>query len=236
MTNNKRLSIWSLAIVLLAFAVLVALGGWQLQRLAWKEALIAKVEAQMSLPAAPLPETLDDPASWDFRRVSLAGEYLHGDAAMLYPRVKNGKPGYHLLTPFRRVSGGIVIIDRGWTDVQWVPEPAGLTQIEGVARVPVRPRHAPENVPIKAMYYWPDVNALAREAQLDTPLPLVVHIPLQPEGVYPAGSAVVPDMPNNHRQYAAFWFTMAGVMLVMFALFCYSGRKEEKRVSYHGSL
>jgi surfeit locus 1 family protein len=40
---------------LLAFVVLIGLGTWQLQRKAWKEGLIAALDAQLAAPPIALP-------------------------------------------------------------------------------------------------------------------------------------------------------------------------------------
>ena len=69
--------LWATAATL-SFVALVALGTWQLERLAWKRDLIARPrEAQLAAPAAPLPTTADDWQAWDFRPVKVQGEFRH---------------------------------------------------------------------------------------------------------------------------------------------------------------
>ena len=41
---------------LVAFAILVALGMWQLERLAWKEGLVAPIDSGLKKEPAPLEE------------------------------------------------------------------------------------------------------------------------------------------------------------------------------------
>src|SRR5438105_15141039 len=65
--------------VLLAFAALISLGVWQLQRKAWKEALIAAMSerlaaAPVDLPAPELWPSLN-PDNAEFRRVRLRAEF-----------------------------------------------------------------------------------------------------------------------------------------------------------------
>ena len=50
-----RPRLWPTLATLLALIVLLCLGTWQLQRLAWKQDLIAHAEAQLAAPALPLP-------------------------------------------------------------------------------------------------------------------------------------------------------------------------------------
>ena len=63
-------------VVFLALLVLLGLGTWQMQRLAWKEALIAEREAGRAMPAAALPAqftTAAEAKSFDFRTVTVNG-------------------------------------------------------------------------------------------------------------------------------------------------------------------
>ncbi len=46
----------------IATAILVGLGVWQLQRLQWKLALIAEVESHMTAPPLPLSQALKNAA------------------------------------------------------------------------------------------------------------------------------------------------------------------------------
>ena len=71
-----------LAALALAATGFVALGIWQVQRLHWKRALVARVDGRIHAPAQPPPP----PASWpgvsaardEYRHVVLRGRYLAG--------------------------------------------------------------------------------------------------------------------------------------------------------------
>ena len=52
---RKRGVVLPLLFLGLALAVLVALGTWQLERKAWKEALIAELDGKLAAPATNLP-------------------------------------------------------------------------------------------------------------------------------------------------------------------------------------
>ena len=58
-------------VVLICLAILIGLGVWQLQRLKWKEGLLARVAALQSAPARPLDQALKAGGDLDFTRVSL---------------------------------------------------------------------------------------------------------------------------------------------------------------------
>ena len=71
-----------------ALAILLGLGFWQLDRLAWKESLIARVEARTKAPAVPLaPEREWSKFSADndeYRRVTVSGRFHHDKEAHVY--------------------------------------------------------------------------------------------------------------------------------------------------------
>ena len=76
-----RPRLWLTVLSLTAFALLIVLGVWQIERRAWKLALIDRVEQRVHAPAQPIPS----PATWptvsaandEYRHVSVTGRFLH---------------------------------------------------------------------------------------------------------------------------------------------------------------
>ena len=75
--QSFRPRLWPTVAMLAALALLLALGTWQMQRLHWKEALIAEREAQLTASPELLPARAEDWQAWEFRRVRAAGEFRH---------------------------------------------------------------------------------------------------------------------------------------------------------------
>lgn len=138
----------------LALFVLVSLGNWQVDRLAWKEDLIARVRERPQ--SEPLDFRHDDlaeigePGSFlesnEYRPVILTGSYQPDEEVLVFtslsrPRGKFGGPGYWVLTPFvTPPSGAIVLVNRGFvpdgrTDSYAAP-PTGEVTIKGLVRAP----------------------------------------------------------------------------------------------------
>ena len=204
---------------LLILAVLVGLGTWQVQRLAWKSGLLAHIEAQMQKPPVPMPEKIDDPSEWEYRRVTLAGSFLYDREFLVKPRTLDGANGYHMLVPFRRASGGAVMVNRGWISDALMPKavrPPGLIQIEGIVQLPHHTSFTPPNAPEKNDWYWADIEAMAAAAKLKNVAPVIVNIASKEPGVYPAGGKVEANISNNHMQYAIFWYVMALISQIIF--------------------
>src|SRR5436309_1204727 len=69
-------------------ALLIALGTWQIERKAWKEALIDAMSRRLAADPGELAPRESwsrlDPADAEFRWVRFAGEFLHDQEALVY--------------------------------------------------------------------------------------------------------------------------------------------------------
>lgn len=98
-------------------AIAFYLGSWQVQRLEWKNKLIASCESRLAYRPVPLPKsfTPDMCENWEYRRVILKGSFKHDEEMFVGPRVRNGQKGYLLFTPFiRKDTGQKLLVERGW--------------------------------------------------------------------------------------------------------------------------
>lgn len=202
-----------------AFSILIGLGVWQVQRLEWKRGLLAEVEAQAALPPQPLPEDVD-PGQWAFRRASVTGVFLHDREIVLRPRLRDGQAGVELVTPLRRVSGGVILINRGWlrdVDLGKAERPLGTVAVSGLVRGGFKKGFfTPANDPDKGQWFWEDIGAMT--TGLDSVLPVILYA-AEGDGKILKGGGGVPQLANNHLSYAVFWFTMALVLIVIYILF-----------------
>ena len=206
---------------LLTFAFLAGLGVWQVQRLHWKTALLDKIHTRMAQASAPLPEKIKNPQNWEFRRVSMAGRYLSGHDFLLMPRTYHGQNGFYMIVPFLRLSGGTVLVNRGWVSKALLPKvtrPQGIVELHGIITLPHKNSFTPSNVPQKNEWYWPDIQAMARTAHLQNVAPVIFTLDKTPAGVYPVGGRARTRFPNHHLQYSIFWFLMALASQVAFVL------------------
>lgn len=108
----------------LTFSCFVALGTWQLYRLQWKLALIARVEQRVHAPAVAAPGPTVWPgfnaAANEYRHVRVTGSFLCQLTTRVYASTALGA-GYWVITPIRDPNGSIVLINRGFVPTQ----PAG---------------------------------------------------------------------------------------------------------------
>lgn len=204
---------------LLGAAVLVSLGVWQVQRLAWKEAVLAAIDARIAAEPGPLPMR-PDPETDEYAPVSVDG-VLTGPELHVLVGVRDFGAGYRLIQPFE-VEGEAgprrIMVDRGY-----IPLAAeAALRSEGPARLignlhwpDEMDRYIPEPDLDRGIWFARDVAAMA--AVLETePVLLVVR-----QQVAGPGGGITPlpldssTIPNNHLGYAITWFSLAVLWLVM---------------------
>ena len=105
---------WPSLTTVLALAVLVAMGTWQLERLESKRGLIAEMTQRMAGPARALPPPPVDAAMLRYRPIRLEGRFRHDRELYLEARSHQGRAGLHLVTPLVLDDGRVVLVDRGW--------------------------------------------------------------------------------------------------------------------------
>lgn len=227
----RKVPLAAALVTALAFAFLVGLGVWQLQRLAWKEAIIARIAARANAAPQPPPPRAEwaalRPDDYDYRRVRVSGRFVQGKVARVFrPSAPGGTsgegPGYVFLAPFE-TKDGIVVVNRGFAPLARADDvaapPAGETQVEGLMRPP-EPRNAftPPDTPEKGLWYTRDGPAIAAALGFAQAAPFTIDADRVPGVALPRGGATEISFPNNHLSYALTWFGLAATLLVVFGL------------------
>lgn len=197
-----------------------ALGVWQLQRLAWKSALTARVEARLQAPPVDPPSGAGWSADLAYTRVRVGGVFHHELETPVQAVTERG-PGWWILTPLETPQGW-VLINRGWAppDLKRAgTRPRGLAEgyvvVEGLLRTS-EPGGAflRSNAPTQGRWYSRDVAAIARTRGLAGPvLPYFVDASASAAGGVPVGGLTVVRFRNDHLAYAATWFGLACLSL-----------------------
>lgn len=212
----------ALLFVALAFAGFTALGLWQVQRLHWKHALIARVDSRIHAAAVPAPARAHWPAvtaeSGEYRRVFAQGRFLQGRDTRVQALTELGA-GFWILSPLRTSAGDIVLVNRGFvpddeSDAIAAP-PSGEVRIEGLLRVDEpNGRVLRRNDPANERWYSRDVAAIARKRGLEGVAPYFIDADALPgtDG-WPRGGMTVVKFRDHHLQYALTWFALAALCL-----------------------
>jgi surfeit locus 1 family protein len=227
---------------LIGAALLSGLGIWQLQRLHWKESVLAQISARLDAPAASLPAretwTSLDPDDYDYRHVFLRGTFDHTKESWLFRASATGAagdgPGYEILTPFKLADGSLVIVNRGFVPAE-LQDPAkrkagqvaGETVITGLMRRPeARNWFTPADEPEKNLWFTRDPAALAARWELAGVAPFSIDADAtENPGGWPKGGATVLKIPNNHLSYALTWFALAATLIAVAGVFMARGGK-----------
>jgi cytochrome oxidase assembly protein ShyY1 len=189
-------------VVLLAVALMVRLGFWQLHRLHEKEALLARYQANQAKPPLPLAALTPADESALYRRTSA---YCLNVAAWRTgaARAADGTSGWRHIAACRTgAEGPGILVDMGISADAAAPAWKGG---------PVRGRltWAPDSQPWMARLFMPGPPP-ARTPMIvsDSPAP----------GLKPTAPPDPADIPNNHLSYAVQWFLFAGVALIIYGV------------------
>lgn len=233
-TTPHRFPWAALILGIAGIAILLALGTWQVKRLAWKEGLLAAIAERTHSGPRPLADIE--------RQFAETGdvEYWPVEAEGMFDQAKerhflatyDGASGFYVYTPLRLADGRFVLVNRGFVpydrkDPAKRPQGqvAGPVEIVGLARNPLVEKPSsmvPDNDPAKNIFYWKDRDVMAATAGLPAGagiVPIFIDADNSPNaGGLPVGGVTIIDLPNNHLQYAVTWYGLAlallGVLLV----------------------
>jgi surfeit locus 1 family protein len=229
----RRIPIGLTITSILAFAVLIGLGVWQVHRLAWKQDLLARVAALRGAPARPIGEILHLAARGqdvEYRRVKVDCLAPVASTRPVYRyALRDGQVGWRLMgicgLEGQPYDG--VLLDRGLVSqfagamtpsAATFPEPGAVV---GILRSPggkplLGPAETSSAAGIRVFRVLDKaaVASVASQNHVTRPAPYILAVESEvpaPSGVAPA--ALPEDIPNNHFVYALTWFALAGVLL-----------------------
>ncbi|MCC5974604.1 MAG: SURF1 family protein [Rubellimicrobium sp.] len=197
-----------LTLGLVGVAILLALGIWQVQRLGWKEGILAEIEARIAEAPVALPGA-PDPVADRYLPVIVSGA-LGGQEAPVLVSLKDAGPGFRIISALTSGDRRVMV------DLGFVPE-AGKDASRMAPEVTITGNlHWPDEVDrwtpapdaARGIWFARDVAVLA-EALGTEPVLIVAReiagadlgvrtLPVSTDGI-----------PNNHLNYAITWFLLA---------------------------
>jgi surfeit locus 1 family protein len=219
---------------LVGVAVLIGLGFWQLQRMEWKEGVIARIEARTERRPATLERALvlvSERPNPSYFPVRVEGLFHHDRERYLYALSLTGEPGWHVIVPLETVSGDVILVDRGFVP-EALCDPAtrpdgqikGVVGVTGLIRTPEKPSLLiPDNDPEANQWFSRDLLAMTQSM---FPGGTVQVAPFFLEakksdvpGGWPRGGETRLTLTNNHLQYALTWFCLAIALVAIYAAY-----------------
>ncbi|MDR7039949.1 surfeit locus 1 family protein [Methylobacterium sp. BE186] len=205
---------------LAAFAILVGLGTWQVQRRTWKLDLIARVDARIhAAPAAPPAREAWAAIGTDdaYRRLRVRGLFLH-DRETLVQAVTELGGGFWVLTPLETPDGDRFLINRGFVPPERRDAATraqgqfpGETTVTGLLRLS-EPGGAflRSNDPAGGRWFSRDVAAIAQARGLGDVAPFFIDADASANpGGLPVGGLTIIAFRNDHLVYALTWYALA---------------------------
>jgi len=218
-------------VVLIALGILLSLGTWQVERLHWKEGLLADIaerRAAEPVPLAAVEAMQATGADLEYRRVSVTGSFDHTRERHFFSTFE-GQTGFYVYTPMTLADGRILFVNRGFVPFDLKPaekraagEVAGEQTVTGYVRLPLAGKPSslvPDNDVPKNIFYWKDLWTMASSTGLDrsaiVPLFVDVDASVQNPGGWPRGGVTQFDLPNSHLQYAFTWYGLAAALVAV---------------------
>jgi surfeit locus 1 family protein len=206
-----RRMIFPLLLGIAGTAVLVSLGLWQLQRLDWKEGVLAQIESRIGAAPVAIPAT-PEPERDLYLPVTAQGD-LGAEALHVLVSTRDQGAGHRIISVLELEDGRRVMVDEGYvrTGGDLRPGPAEGVTVTGNLHWPDEvDRWTPEPDLSEGLFFARDVPAMA--AALGTEPVLVIARAV--EGTAPRAQPLpvtAEGIPNDHLGYAIQWFGLAAV-------------------------
>jgi len=220
-----RRTIFILIIGLIGIAVLLSLGIWQVQRLAWKEGILAEIDAKIEgAPSAlPLSPTVQ---AHKYQPIEVSGRFLDTRIRVLVSQKLIGA-GYRIIQPFQ-TDGRVILVDRGFVKIDQTEDLRNdQATILGNLHWPEEvDQYTPEPDLTRDIWFARDVPKLAAALNADPILVIAREITPSSEKVSPIPISSS-GIPNDHLQYAITWFSLVAVWAGMSGLFLFGTRRRK---------
>ncbi|MBY5358894.1 SURF1 family protein [Rhizobium leguminosarum] len=232
-TPRRRLPVFTGILVLIALAILISLGTWQVERLHWKEGLIADIAARQAASPVPLADIEAMAAAGgdiEYRKVTATGRYINNKERHFFATWR-GQTGFYVYTPLELADGRMLFVNRGFVpfddkepEMRMQGQLTDQQTVTGLARekLPGKPSWVvPDNDVAKNIFYWKDLDVMAESVGLEKASVIAFFVDADstpnPAGL-PIGGVTQVDLPNDHLQYAFTWYGLAAVLLVVVAV------------------
>lgn len=237
---TKRFPIGLTIAVAIVLSICVGLGVWQLQRLKWKEGVLADREALRTATARPLIPALTkakaDPEALDMVRVEIECAGLSQAPFEELYGLAQGQMVTRLVSPCKLEGApyDAILVDRGFVLDTVSGRPAVIagdtypSHVVGVLSSPTAALTAPTGTvdvvasaaaTDKKLWMGRDIPGMAAALGVKNPAPYYLFAETSTN---PDWKALVPGMPpvvirNNHLSYAFTWFGLAAVLVAIYA-------------------
>lgn len=209
----ERRDVAGLLFAIVAAAVCVRLGVWQLDRLRQRREQNAAVSAAHDRPPLEATGALTADSARD-RRIRARGVFDYERERLWRGRTYQGVPGVALITPLRLADGAAVLLDRGWVsspdayhvDARAYREP-DTVEVVGLGKPAPRGRGDVDPAKLRDSLPYPVLSFVIQ----------LLPSPTAPDRGLPPGLLrwPAPELTDGpHLWYAIQWFSFAVIVIV----------------------
>jgi surfeit locus 1 family protein len=216
-----RRTLFLLIFSLAGLGVLLWLGTWQVQRLAWKQEILSEIDGRIAAEPVPLPQQVSEDED-KYLPVTVSGDMEPGEIHVLVS-VKQVGAGYRIIQSFS-TEDRTILVDRGFvpTTAKQTDRLTGPMEVTGNLHWPDEiDSYTPEADINSNIWFARDVPNLAAALGAE-PILLIARTQTDP-GVTPLPVDTA-GIPNDHLQYAITWFGLALVWAAMTGYFLWRNR------------
>ncbi len=192
-------------LVLLILFVTVYCGTTLLFEYKQSKEMLIYTNSLMKKKATPLPIKLEGEDSYLYKRITMAGTYNHNKEFLI--EIENG---YELIVPFKRASGAVIMVNRGYVSPnssKYITRPEFITRIEGVMG----------DVESYPKIYLSVIKEAAKKAGVKEYSPYVISLVENNIDNYPVGAKIkVKDNSNKLKLIAIHYAYAFFILLLMF--------------------
>lgn len=229
MFANRRFQFHPILTIVAAFAFLflLSLGNWQLKRLAWKQDLIAKVEASQGADPIAFEDAVmraEAGENMEYMPVTFTGR-VHFDKPATVFGSYEGVAGIYFFAPVAPSKGQFVYVNQGFVSQEVASQGLPMTRlsetpvnnISGLFRYAEQPAPPsswllPSTPPEDGLWLVRDPTKFAAAAKIEAQPYYVDSFAI--DGVdWPKGGTTRLDFSNRHLDYALTWFAAAAAMI-----------------------
>jgi surfeit locus 1 family protein len=200
-------------------------GNWQLNRAAEKARLQQRIEQADQQPPIHLGAAQLNPADVVYFHVEASGEFKPDGTVYVDNRVRDGVPGYEVVTPLHIDGGAYVLVNRGWVraDVSRsrlpaVPLPQAPVTVAGIA-LPGNPRLFELSSDVQAGRVWQNVTVDRYRKAFGLELQPII---IEQQNALSDGLLREWKRPDagidRHRGYALQWFCLCFAIIVFYVV------------------
>ena len=216
--------------------ILLSLGIWQVQRLTWKEGLIAELDNRLKAEPISLQQAMEKKAAGqdlEYVKVKLTGQ-IDGKVLRKVSSI-NGEPGWEILSPFKTDDGQLVLIDLGAiAENQTFNPDTTVKSFNAIIRVHNKGAgfFDADNDPVQNIWYWwdlPEMMATAFTKSDGVPVSFILQkLPTANDNNIPSSEAPKVELANNHLGYAITWFGLAAALAGVAGFYVFSLRRKSE--------